>query len=195
MTQIIHDDRVAGATRHAVLGASIFPPFADGLHTAIFALGCFWGAERAFWQLPGVQTTAVGYAGGETCAPTYKQICAGDTGHAEAVLVVFDEDKISYDELLKVFWQTHDPTQGNRQGNDVGSQYRSVIFAKPTQFKPATQSKDNYQVQLSNNGFGGITTEVIRGAKFYYAEDEHQQYLAKHPNGYCGLGGTGIKFI
>ena len=182
-------------SQHAVLGVSIRPPFPAGMHTAYFALGCFWGAEKVFWQLPGVHSTAVGYAGGDSENPTYAQICNGDTDHAETVLVVFDPAAVEFDALLRVFWESHDPTQGMRQGNDIGRQYRSAVFAAPAQFRMAAQSKADYQVQLTRAGFGKITTEILLGKKFYYAEPEHQQYLAKNPDGYCGLGGTGVAFV
>ena len=159
----------------------------------MFAMGCFWGAERTFWKLPGVYTTAVGYAAGSTPNPTYREVCTGMTGHAEAVLVVFDPTKISYDELLKVFWENHDPTQGMRQGNDVGTQYRSgIYYTSEEQRKAAEASRDAYQKQLSAAGYPKITTEILPAPAFYYAEDYHQQYLAKNPDGYCGLGGTGV---
>ena len=159
----------------------------------MFAMGCFWGAERTFWKLPGVYTTAVGYAAGSTPNPTYREVCTGMTGHAEAVLVVFDPTKISYDELLKVFWENHDPTQGMRQGNDVGTQYRSgIYFFDEAQRRAAEHSRDEYQRQLDGAGYGRITTEILPAPEFYYAEDYHQQYLAKNPDGYCGLGGTGV---
>jgi peptide-methionine (S)-S-oxide reductase len=160
---------------------------------AVFGLGCFWGAERKFWQLPGVLVTAVGYAGGPTPNPTYEEVCTGRTGHTEAVLVVFDPKQISYDELLKTFWESHDPTQGMRQGNDVGTQYRSAIYAfADEQAKGAETSKAMYEAALKANGRGAITTEIAPAPPFYFAEDYHQQYLAKNPNGYCGLGGTGV---
>ena len=159
----------------------------------MFAMGCFWGAERTFWRLPSVYTTAVGYVAGSTLNPTYREVCTGMTGHAEAVLVVFDPTKISYDELLKVFWENHDPTQGMRQGNDVGTQYRSgIYFFDEAQRRAAEHSRDEYQRQLDGAGYGRITTEILPAPEFYYAEDYHQQYLAKNPDGYCGLGGTGV---
>ena len=180
-------------TTHWVNGNSIKPPFPAGMETAIFGLGCFWGAERKFWQAPGVYTTAVGYAGGPTPNPTYQEVCSGMTGHNEVVLVVYDPKKISYDGLLKVFWESHDPTQGMAQGNDVGTQYRSGIYAtSPEQRRAAEASRVAYQARLSQAGLGGITTEILDAPTFYYAEDYHQQYLAKNPNGYCGLGGTGV---
>ena len=179
--------------RHAVKDAPLQPPFPDGMETAVFAMGCFWGAEKLFWQTPGVYTTAVGYAGGFTPNPTYEEVCSGQTGHAEAVLVVFDPAKVSYEELLKVFWENHDPTQGMRQGNDVGTQYRSAIYATtPEQLKAAEASRETFQAQLGDSGYGEITTEIAEAGPFYYAEAYHQQYLAKNPNGYCGLGGTGV---
>jgi peptide-methionine (S)-S-oxide reductase len=160
---------------------------------AEFALGCFWGAERKFWETPGVISTAVGYSGGFTPNPTYREVCSGATGHAESVLVVFDPAEVSYDELLKVFWEAHDPTQGMRQGNDVGTQYRSAVYThSPDQLAAATASRDMYQAELAARGFGGITTEIAPAGNFYYAEDYHQQYLSKNPGGYCGLGGTGV---
>jgi peptide-methionine (S)-S-oxide reductase len=178
---------------HFVNGARLQPPFPDGLEQAIFGLGCFWGAERKFWQLPGVYTTAVGYAAGHTRNPSYREVCSGMTGHTEAVLVVFDPASKSYDDLLKVFWESHDPTQGMRQGNDVGTQYRSgIYFYDEEQRVAAEASKNAYQRQLSGAGFGAITTEILPASEFFYAEDYHQQYLAKNPNGYCGLGGTGV---
>jgi peptide-methionine (S)-S-oxide reductase len=178
---------------HWVNGNSIKPPFPAGLETAIFGLGCFWGAERKFWQAPGVYATAVGYAGGPTPNPTYQEVCSGMTGHNEVVLVVYDPKKISYDGLLKVFWESHDPTQGMAQGNDVGTQYRSGIYTtSPEQRRAAEASKVAYQARLSQAGLGTITTEILDAPAFYYAEDYHQQYLAKNPNGYCGLGGTGV---
>ncbi len=178
---------------HFVNGAPLVPPFPAGTKTALFALGCFWGAERKFWQTPGVVTTAVGYAGGFTPNPTYREVCTGGTGHAEVVLVVFDPAKVSYDALLKVFWESHDPTQGMRQGNDVGTQYRSAIYVFDAgQRAQAEASKAAYQAKLTEAGWGAITTEIADAPAFYYAEEYHQQYLAKDPNGYCGLGGTGV---
>ena len=179
--------------RHAVLGTPLRPPFPDGLSTAVFGLGCFWGAERKFWQIDGVYTTAVGYAGGFTPNPTYREVCGGQTGHAEVVLVVFDPEKVSYRDLLAEFWEAHDPTQGMRQGNDVGTQYRSTILcANEAQRAAAEASRDAYQRMLARAGYGEITTEIAKAGPFYYAEPYHQQYLAKNPNGYCGLGGTGV---
>jgi peptide-methionine (S)-S-oxide reductase len=179
--------------RHFVNGTPIAPPFPEGLATATFAMGCFWGAERVFWQTPGVWTTAVGYAGGFTPNPSYEEACSGMTGHAEAVLVVFDPNVVSYEQLLKVFWENHDPTQGMRQGNDSGTQYRSAVYTSDeAQQGAAEASRDAYQQRLSAAGYGPITTEIRRAGPFYYAEDYHQQYLGKNPNGYCGLGGTGV---
>src|SRR5213595_4355843 len=179
--------------RHDVLGNPLTPPFPDGLQTAVFGLGCFWGAERLFWQVPGVWTTAVGYAGGLTPNPTYDEVCSGRTGHAEVVLVVFDPEQTSYDALLKVFWEGHDPTQGMRQGNDVGTQYRSAIYTtSQAQAEAARASRERYQAALDERGLGEITTEIAEAGPFYYAEDYHQQYLAKNPGGYCGIGGTGV---
>ncbi len=181
------------AEAHFVNGHRLTPPFPAGLETAIFGLGCFWGAERCFWQLPGVYSTAVGYAGGQTPNPTYEEVCSGGTGHTEAVLVVFDPKLVSYEALLKTFWESHDPTQGMRQGNDVGTQYRSAIYATtPEQKRRAEAARDIYQKALASSGRGAITTEIREAPEFYYAEDYHQQYLAKNPGGYCGLGGTGV---
>jgi peptide-methionine (S)-S-oxide reductase len=178
---------------HAVNGARITPPFPDGLEQAVFAMGCFWGAERKFWQAPGVYSTAVGYAGGYTPNATYREVCSGMTGHTEVVLVVFDPKVSSYDAMLKVFWENHDPTQGMRQGNDVGTQYRSAIYCfSPAQRRAAEASRTAFQDQLTAAGFGRITTEIADAPPFYYAEDYHQQYLHKNPDGYCGLGGTGV---
>jgi peptide-methionine (S)-S-oxide reductase len=179
--------------KHLVLGNALQPPFPAGIERAVFGMGCFWGAERAFWQLPGVFTTAVGYAGGHTKNPTYREVCSGMTGHAEVVLVAFDPKKVAYPELLRVFWESHDPTQGMRQGNDAGTQYRSTIYAStPEQRRAAESSREVYQAQLAKAGHGRITTEVADEPPFYYAEDYHQQYLAKNPGGYCGLEGTGV---
>jgi peptide-methionine (S)-S-oxide reductase len=178
---------------HHVNGNPLRPPFPEGLETAMFAMGCFWGAERIFWQAPGVFTTAVGYAAGHTRNPTYEEVCSGMTGHTEAVLVVFDPKAIGYGDLLRLFWESHDPTQGMRQGNDVGTQYRSGIYTySPEQRTMAEASRDAYQAALSETGYGAITTEIVDAPAFYYAEAYHQQYLAKNPGGYCGLGGTGI---
>ena len=179
--------------RHAVLGTGITPPCPAGLQTAVFGLGCFWGAERKFWQLDGVHATAAGYAGGFTPNPTYEEVCSGRTGHAEVVLVVFDPEKVSYADLLRVFWESHDPTQGMRQGNDIGTQYRSAIYtADEAQQRAAEESRDAFAPVLRAAGYGDITTEIAPAGPFYYAEDYHQQYLHKVPNGYCGLGGTGL---
>ena len=179
--------------RHLVKSTPLQPPFPDGMETAIFAMGCFWGAERKFWTTPGVYTTAVGYAGGFTPNPTYDEVCGGRTGHTEAVLVVFDPSVTSFDALLRVFWESHDPTQGMRQGNDAGTQYRSAAYASsPTQLAAIEASRQTYQQMLTKAGLGEITTEVAEDSRFFYAEDYHQQYLARHPNGYCGLGGTGV---
>jgi len=179
---------------HFVLGTPLKPPFPDGLQTAVVGMGCYWGAERTFWQTPGVYTTAVGYAGGFTPNPTYDEVCTARTGHTEAVLVVFDPEKISYEEILKVFWENHDPTQGMRQGNDVGTQYRSAIYTTtPEQAELAAATKATFEERLKAAGYGPITTELAPLDTFYYESDDiHQQYLAKVPNGYCGLGGTGV---
>jgi len=186
---------LAIAERHFVNGQRIAPPFPAEMRLATFALGCFWGAERKFWQLEGVYSTAVGYAGGYTPNPTYEEVCSGRTGHAEAVLVVFDPGRIGYAELLQVFWESHDPTQGMRQGNDVGTQYRSAIFtADARQRAQALATRDAYALALAAAGHGAITTEIADAPPFYYAEDYHQQYLAKNPNGYCGIGGCGVPF-
>jgi peptide-methionine (S)-S-oxide reductase len=179
--------------KHYVNGNPLAPPYPDGLEQAIFGLGCFWGAERKFWEADGVWVTAVGYAAGITPNPTYEEVCSGRTGHTEAVLVVFDPAKISYEELLRVFWESHDPTQGMRQGNDIGTQYRSgIYFTSEEQRALAEQSRDEYQERLAAAGYGEITTEILPAPAFYFAEDYHQQYLAKNPGGYCGLGGTGV---
>ena len=184
--------RIPVPEMHFVNGNPLEPPFPEGLEMAMFGMGCFWGAERVFWQAPGVYTTAVGYAAGYTPNPTYEEVCSGRTGHNEVVLAVCDPSVISYDEILKLFWENHDPTQGMRQGNDVGTQYRSGIYCySPEQFKAAERSRDMFQEVLSAHRYGPITTEIIDAPEFYYAEDYHQQYLAKVPNGYCGLGGTG----
>jgi peptide-methionine (S)-S-oxide reductase len=186
-------ERMPVPERHTVLGNPIAPPFPKGFEQAVFGMGCFWGEERRFWQTPGVWTTAVGYAGGFTPNPTYQEVCSGKTGHTEAVLVVFDPAKVSYEELLKVFWEGHDPTQGMRQGNDVGTQYRSAIYTySEQQRKSADASRDAYQKVLTDAGYGQITTEIREAPEFYYAEDYHQQYLDKNPWGYCGVGGTGV---
>jgi peptide-methionine (S)-S-oxide reductase len=189
-------DRMPVAGAHAVFAdRPIAPPFPEGLATAVFGMGCFWGAERLFWQTPGVYTTAVGYAGGYTPNPTYEEVCSGQTGHAEVVLVVFDPEQVSFDSLLKVFWEGHDPTQGMRQGNDRGTQYRSTVYyTGDAQRAAVEESRESYQSALARGGHGEITTEIAPLGEFYYAEDYHQQYLsdAKNPNGYCGLGGTGV---
>jgi peptide-methionine (S)-S-oxide reductase len=183
------------APQHFVNGHRIVPPFPAGLQVADFGLGCFWGAERLFWSLPGVYSTAVGYAGGLTPNPTYEEVCTGETGHAEVVRVVYDPQKTDYEDLLKVFWESHDPTQGMRQGNDVGTQYRSAIYVRdPEQRRAAEESRRAYQGQLAAAGRGAITTEIKDAPEFFYAEDYHQQYLAKNPNGYCGIGGCGVPF-
>jgi peptide-methionine (S)-S-oxide reductase len=180
---------------HFVNGHRLQAPFPDGMQRALFALGCFWGAEKTFWQLPGVYSTAVGYAGGQAQDPSYKQVCTGTTGHAEVVQVIFDPKRISYQELLRVFWESHDPTQGMRQGNDVGTQYRSAIFATDdAQLEAAEQSRDAYQAALQQAHFGKITTEIRKAPPFYYAEDYHQQYLAKNPDGYCPNHSCGIPY-
>ncbi|MCK0207241.1 peptide-methionine (S)-S-oxide reductase MsrA [Starkeya koreensis] len=181
------------AERHFVNGHALKGPYPEGFQTAIFGLGCFWGAERKFWQTPGVWVTAVGYINGITPNPTYEETCTGLTGHAEAVLVVFDPAVVSYDALLKLFWESHDPTQGMRQGNDVGTTYRSGVYlTSPEQRAPAQASKAAYEAALKAKGFSAITTEIVDAPTFYFAEGYHQQYLAKNPNGYCGLGGTGV---
>src|SRR3954449_3266675 len=187
------DSELPTAERHHVLGSPLKPPFPEGLQTAVFGLGCFWGAERVFWEAPGVYTTAVGYAGGVTPNPTYEEGCSGSTGHIEAVLVVFDPPKTSYEEMLRLFWENHDPTQGMRQGNDVGTQYRSAIYyADEAQHEAVEASKRLFNDKLAQAGYGDISTEIAQAGDFYYAEDYHQQYLAKNPNGYCGIGGTGV---
>ncbi len=181
------------ASRHAVLGGPMAPPWPAGAELAMFGMGCFWGAEKKFWQVPGVISTMVGYAAGYTPNPTYREVCSGKTGHNEVVQVVFDPAKVSYDALLRVFWENHDPTQGMRQGNDVGTQYRSGIYAHgEAQRRAAEASRDAYQRRLLDAAFGEITTEIVAAPTFYYAEDYHQQYLHKNPGGYCGLGGTGV---
>ena len=181
--------------RHYVSGHPILPPFPSHLHSALFGLGCFWGAERKFWQTPGVFTTAVGYSGGYTPNPTYDEVCTGQTGHAEVVKVVFDPVGVSYEHLLRLFWESHNPTQGMRQGNDIGTQYRSgIYFYSPEQEQAALDSKEHYQNKLKQAGFGLITTEILAADIFYYAEDYHQQYLAKNPQGYCGLGGLSVNY-
>ena len=179
--------------RHYVLDTPLEEPYPEGLETAYFGLGCFWGAERKFWETPGVYTTAVGYQGGISPNPTYEEVCSARTGHAEVVKVVFDPAKVSYRDLLKVFWEAHDPTQGMRQGNDVGTQYRSAVYVtSDAQKQAALESRDAFQPVLSGGGYGTITTEIADAGEFFYAEDYHQQYLAKNPNGYCGIGGTGM---
>jgi peptide-methionine (S)-S-oxide reductase len=179
--------------RHAVLRTPLQPPFPASVETAVFGMGCFWGAERIFWQTPGVYTTAVGYAGGYTPNPTYEEVCSGRTGHTEVVLVAFDRSRASYREMLRLFWEGHDPTQGMRQGNDIGSQYRSAIYwSNQAQRAAAEASRDLYAAQLEASGYREITTEIARAGPFYYAEAYHQQYLHKNPGGYCGLGGTGV---
>jgi peptide-methionine (S)-S-oxide reductase len=179
--------------RHDVLGTPLVPPFPEGLEQIVIGMGCFWGAERVFWQAPGVYTTAVGYAGGYTPNPTYEEVCSGRTGHAEVVLAVFDPQQTSYEEMLRLFWENHDPTQGMRQGNDVGTQYRSALYwQNEAQHEAAEASRAMYQRELAAAGYGEITTELAPAGPFYYAEPYHQQYLAKNPNGYCGLGGTGV---
>ena len=203
----IQKDRHAGAERsppgrseplpvpdkHYVLDAGLKPPFPEGSKRALFAMGCFWGAERKFWEAPGVLTTAVGYAAGYTPNPTYEEVCSGQSGHTEVVLVVFDPKATSYAAMLKLFWENHDPTQGMRQGNDIGTQYRSGIYCySSTQLDAAEASRDRFQRRLHEAGYGEITTEIAPAPEFYYAEEYHQQYLAKNPAGYCGLGGTGV---
>jgi peptide-methionine (S)-S-oxide reductase len=179
--------------RHAVLGTPLAPPFPEGMETLVVGMGCFWGAERVFWQQEGVYSTAVGYAGGYTPNPTYEETCSGSTGHTEAVLVVFDPTKTSLDEMLRIFWEGHDPTQGMRQGNDTGTQYRSAIYwNSPAQRDAVMASKAAYQKALTAKGYGAITTEIAQAGPFYFAETYHQQYLAKNPHGYCGIGGTGV---
>ena len=187
------DQAMAVPASHYVKGTPLRGPFPEGLQQAVFGLGCFWGAERAFWTLDGVYTTAVGYAGGLTPNPNYEEVCSGATGHTEAVLVVFDPQIIRYERLLQVFWEAHDPTQGMRQGNDMGTQYRSAIYTdNAAHYEAAIASRDAYQQALNRRGHGAITTEIRTAPPFYYAEDYHQQYLAKNPGGYCGLGGTGV---
>jgi peptide-methionine (S)-S-oxide reductase len=187
------DEPMPVPERHFVNGRPLVGPFPDGLRQAVFGLGCFWGAERRFWLRGGVFTTAVGYAGGFTPNPTYREVCSGQTGHTEAVLVVFDPEAVSYAELLALFWESHDPTQGMRQGNDIGTQYRSAIYTSDEeQLALAMASRESFQAELRAAGYGSITTEIAPAGPFYYAEDYHQQYLAKNPGGYCGLGGTGV---
>jgi peptide-methionine (S)-S-oxide reductase len=186
-------ERMPVPDAHFVNGHRIAEPFPDGLARAVFGMGCFWGAEKKFWQQPGVYSTAVGYAGGLTPNPTYREVCTGMTGHNEVVLVVFDPKTTTYEAMLKVFWENHDPTQGMRQGNDAGTQYRSgIYYADEAQKGAAEASRDAFQKQLSTAGYGAVTTEIVPAPEFYYAEDYHQQYLAKNPDGYCGLGGTGV---
>jgi peptide-methionine (S)-S-oxide reductase len=186
-------DKMPVPPKHFVSGARLEPPFPQGTELATFALGCFWGAERKFWQADGVYSTMVGYAGGHTPNPTYREVCSGMTGHTEVVQVVFDPQKIPYERLLKLFWESHDPTQGMRQGNDLGTQYRSAVHAhSPEQRRAAEASREVYQQRLKAAGHGAITTEIADAPEFYYAEDYHQQYLAKNPGGYCGIGGTGV---
>ena len=200
-TQMIDPDRALPGrdapmpipARHEVLGTPLAPPFPQGSERIVVGMGCFWGAERVFWQADGVYTTAVGYAGGFTPNPTYEEVCSTGTGHAEVVLAVFDPNVTSYEAMLKLFWENHDPTQGMRQGNDVGTQYRSALYTtSEAQRDAAVVSKETYQEQLRGAGLGDITTEIAEAGPFYYAEDYHQQYLAKNPGGYCGLGGTGV---
>jgi peptide-methionine (S)-S-oxide reductase len=187
------DEPIPVPPTHFVNGHALQPPWPEGLRTAVFAMGCFWGAERRFWQTDGVWSTAVGYAGGFTPNPTYREVCSGRTGHTEVVLVVFDPAEVGYDRLLSVFWEGHDPTQGMRQGNDVGTQYRSAVYATDdAQLAAALASQERYQAALDAAGLGRITTEIAPAGEFYWAEDYHQQYLAKNPGGYCGLGGTGV---
>ena len=185
--------KVAVPEKHFINGNRIVPPFPEGMERAVFGLGCFWGAEKLFWNIPGVYSTAVGYAGGQTQNPNYEEVCSGFTNHTEAVLVVFDPKKVSYEALLKAFWEGHDPTQGMRQGNDSGTQYRAAVYAYgEAQLKAALSSKDVFEKELLKSKHGKITTEILPAPEFYYAEDYHQQYLGKNPNGYCGLGGTGV---
>jgi peptide-methionine (S)-S-oxide reductase len=187
------DTPIPVPSRHDVLGTPLAPPFPEQMERLVVGMGCFWGAERVFWQAPGVYTTAVGYAGGYTPNPTYEEVCSGSTGHTEVVLVVFDPAKVSRDEILRTFWEGHDPTQGMRQGNDVGTQYRSAIYYESDEQLAAIEaSRERYQASLTGAGLGTITTDVAPAGPFYYAEAYHQQYLAKNPNGYCGLGGTGV---
>jgi peptide-methionine (S)-S-oxide reductase len=200
-TQMIDPDRALPGrdapmpvrSRHEVLGTPIAPPFPEGFEQIVVGMGCFWGAERVFWQAEGVYTTAVGYAGGYTPNPSYEEVCSTRTGHAEVVLAVFDPSVTSYDAMLRLFWENHDPTQGMRQGNDVGTQYRSAIYWQTEAQRDAAEaSREMFQTELSAAGYGEISTEIAKAGPFYYAEDYHQQYLAKNPNGYCGLGGTGV---
>ena len=187
------DTPIAVPERHTVLGTPLVPPFPEGVETVQVGLGCFWGAERIFWRLPGVYTTAVGYAGGTTPNPTYREVCSGRTGHTEIVLVAYDPKQVSFEQILKTFWEGHDPTQGMRQGNDMGTQYRSAIYTTTDdQLAAALASRDTYNEALAANHRGSITTEIHEAGDFYYAEDYHQQYLDKNPGGYCGIGGTGV---
>lgn len=187
------DRAVAVPERHFVNGNPLQAPFPEGMQQVVFGMGCFWGAERLFWNQPGVYTTAAGYSGGTTKNPDYREVCSGQTGHSEVELVVYDPRQVSFETLLKLFWESHDPTQGMRQGNDVGSQYRSLIYTSTEQqLTAAMESRANYERQLQSSGFGPITTEIAAMEPFYYAEDYHQQYLAKNPDGYCGIGGTGV---
>ncbi len=187
------DEAMVVPEEHFVLGSPLAPPYPDGMEIAVFGMGCFWGAEKMFWVVPGVYSTAVGYAAGSTPNPTYHEVCSGQTGHTEAVQVAFDPGVTTYEELLKIFWENHDPTQGMRQGNDVGTQYRSGIYvASEAQRQAAEESRSAYQQRLSDAGHGKITTEIAEASTFYFAEEYHQQYLAKNPDGYCGLGGTGV---
>ena len=186
-------EKMTVPARHFVSGARLEPPFPPGLELALFGMGCFWGAEKKFWSIPGVYSTSVGYAGGITPNPTYREVCSGQTGHAEVVRVVFDPKAVPYEELLRIFWESHDPTQGMRQGNDVGTQYRSTVYwYGDAQKDAALRSKDAFEKALRAAGHGAITTEIAEAPEYYYAEDYHQQYLAKNPDGYCGLGGTGV---
>jgi peptide-methionine (S)-S-oxide reductase len=188
-----HDEAISVAARHTVLGTPMAPPFPAGSQLAVFGMGCFWGAERKLWQVPGVVSTQVGYAAGITRNPTYREVCTGRTGHTEVVRVVFDPARVRYEDLLKVFWENHDPTQGMRQGNDTGTQYRSAIYTSDAeQERIAKASRDAYAKSLEKAGHGAITTEIAPAGPFYYAEDYHQQYLDKNPDGYCGIGGTGV---
>ncbi len=187
------NEKMPVAATHIVTGGRMEPPFPEGLEIAHFGMGCFWGAERKLWQTPGVYSTAAGYGGGLTPNPTYREVCSGQTGHTELVQVVFDPRKVSYDTLLQIFWESHDPTQGMRQGNDIGTQYRSAIYVHgPAQRRAAETSRAAYQAALTASGLGTITTEIVGAGPFYYAEDYHQQYLEKNPDGYCGIGGTGV---
>ena len=187
------DNPLVISAKHFVNGNAMKPPFETGLECAVFGLGCFWGAERLFWQIPGVYSTAVGYAAGHTKNPTYQEVCSGQTGHNEVVLVVFDPKQVSYDDILRIFWEGHNPTEGMRQGNDMGTQYRSGIYAYTSDQKAAAEaSREAYDEVLQSKGYDAITTEILDAPEFYYAEEYHQQYLAKNPGGYCGLGGTGI---